>query len=163
MKVSIAVQVDSELKDVWAAFSDWSGVVNYHPWVINSPLLSEQNVGIGASRRCEFQDDSSIVETVTEWREFENIKMTFSETPAPLKSGNVSVAFKASGGGTEIVAEMNVQVGLGPIGWIIGPLVVRPLMKTRFEKAMLSLDQFIKTGAKFDTDGKVTGLSLASA
>ena len=163
MKVSIAIQVDSELKDVWAAFSSMSGIVNYHPWVINSPLLSKNDTGVGASRRCEFKDGTSIVETITELREREYISMTFSETPMPLKSGVVEVAFSSSGSGTEIKAEMDVKIGLGPLGWIIGPLFVRSLMKNRFEKAMLSMDQYIKTGTKFDTKGNATGLSLAAA
>ena len=162
MKVSKSVQIDSSLKDAWRVFADMSGVANYHPWVINSPLLSEHNTGKGASRRCEFQDGTSIVETITEWREHEYMKMTLSETPAPMKSGTVSVYFRSVNGGTEMRMEMDVKIGLGPIGWIIGPLVVRPLIKTRFEKSVLSMDHYIKTGTKFDPKGNIVDSSLAA-
>ena len=162
MIVSKSVRIDSALKDAWRVFADMSGVVNYHPWVINSPLLSERNTGKGASRRCEFQDGTSIVETVTESREHEYIKMTLSETPAPMKSGTVSVYFCSVNGGTELRMEMDVKIGLGPIGWIIGPLAVRPLIKSRFEKAMLSMDHFIKTGSKLDPKGNIVGTSVAA-
>ncbi len=82
MKVSKFVQIDSALKDAWRVFAELSRVVNYHPGVINSPSLSEGNTGKGASRRCEFRDNTSIVETIAEWREHEYMKMTLSETPA---------------------------------------------------------------------------------
>ena len=162
MKVSKSVQIDSALKDVWHVFADMSGVVNYHPWVINSPLLSDNNTGKGASRRCEFQDNTSIVETITEWREHEYMKMTLSETPAPMKSGTVSVTFSALNGGTEMKIEMDVKIGLGPIGWIIGPLMIRPLMNNRIEKMILSLDQYIKTGTKFDPKGNIVDSNFAA-
>ena len=162
MKVFKSVQIDSSLKDAWRVFADMSGVANYHPWVINSPLLSERNTGKGASRRCEFRDNTSIVETITEWREHEYMKMTLSETPAPMKSGTVSVYFRSVNGGTEMRMEMDVKIGLGPIGWIIGPLVVRPLIKTRFEKSVLSMDHYIKTGTKFDPKGNIVDSSLAA-
>ncbi len=161
MKVSQSVKISSKLKDVWHTFSDMSGIVNYHPWVVRSPLLSDRNTGIGASRRCEFQDNTSIVETITDLREYQYITMTLSETPMPMKSGTVTAFLHKSGTGTELTIKMDVKIGLGPLGWIIGPLMMRPIIKNRIKKMALSLDQFIKTGSKFDPKGNIVDSSIA--
>ncbi|MCJ8340942.1 MAG: SRPBCC family protein [Pseudomonadales bacterium] len=160
MKVFQSVKIDSKLKDVWHIFSDMEGIVNYHPWVIRSPLLSDCNMGVGASRRCEFQDNTSVVETITEVREYEYIKMVLSETPVPMISGNVTASFQSTGGGTELTIEMDVKVGLGPLGWIIGPLIMRPIIKNRIKKMALSLDHYIKTGLKLDPKGNIVNSSI---
>lgn len=163
MKVFQSVKIDSKLKDVWHTFSDMSGIVNYHPWVVRSPLLSECNTGIGASRRCEFLDNTSIIETITDLHEYQYIKMTLSETPMPMKSGKVTASFQSKGTGTELTIEMDVEIGLGPIGWIIGPLMMRPIIKNRIKKMALSLDQYIKTGSKFDPKGNIVDSSMAAS
>ena len=161
MKVFQSVIIDSKLKDVWHNFSDMAGIVNYHPWVIRSPLLSDCNVGVGASRRCEFEDNTSVVETITDLHEYEYIKMVLSETPMPMKSGTVSASFQSKGASTELTIDMDVKVGLGPLGWIIGPLIMRPIIKNRIKKMALSLDHYIKTGSKFDPKGKVVKSNIA--
>ena len=160
MKVFQSVTIDSNLKDVWHIFSDMAGIVNYHPWVIRSPLLSDCKTGVGASRRCEFQDNTSVVETITDLREYEYIKMVLSETPMPMKSGKVTASFQSKGVGTELTIEMDVKVGLGPLGWIIGPLMMRPIIKNRIKKMALSLDHYIKTGSKFDPKGNIVNANI---
>ena len=84
MRVEQTARVNAQAKDVWAAFNDWGGVVRFQPWVVRSPLLSKNNEGVGASRRCEFSDDTSIVETISRIEEGRRIDMVLSETPKPM-------------------------------------------------------------------------------
>lgn len=164
MKVSKTVSIDSNPKDVWNTLSDWGGIVNYHPWVVNSPLLSNEKSGVGAARRCEFADKTSIVETITLWQEYDRIEMTLSDTPFPLKSGTGVMIVKENGsGGTTVFVELDIAVGMGPLGWIMGPLMIRPLMKTRIEKMLQSLDHYLKTGNKLDPKGKIVQLKVLSS
>ena len=65
MKIEKTCTVSATLEQVWAAMIDWGGVWKFQPFVVRSPLLSAHNEGVGAARRCEFSDNTSIVETVT--------------------------------------------------------------------------------------------------
>jgi len=158
MKVSKTVSINSNPNDVWNALADWGSIVNYHPWVVNSPLLSSEKSGVGASRRCEFADKTSIVETVTKWQEYERMEITLSDTPFPLKSGTVAMVIKKFGSGTSVTFEMDIAIGMGPLGWIMGPLAIKPLMKTRIEKMLQSLEHYLKTGTKLDPKGNIVQL-----
>lgn len=69
INVEKTVLVKAGINQVWDIVSDMGGVYKYHPLVKKSPVLSENAVGIGATRRCEFYDGSSVVEKITELKE----------------------------------------------------------------------------------------------
>ena len=67
--ISATRTIQSDSASVWAAVADIGGVHRWHPKVRQSPLLSEANEGLGAKRRCDFYDGTSVVEEVTDWVE----------------------------------------------------------------------------------------------
>jgi ribosome-associated toxin RatA of RatAB toxin-antitoxin module len=154
MRLEHTVRVNAKASDVWAKLNDWGGVWRYQPWVINSPLLSANNEGVGASRRCEFIDKTSIVETITKIKEGRRIDMTLSDTPKPMKGGTTSIIVTPKGENqTEVTVSMNIKLGLGPLNPIMGNLMMKPMMRTRITKMLESLEYHIKTGGKIDSKG----------
>lgn len=153
MRVEKTLRVKANSADVWSKFKDWGGVWQFQPWVVRSPLLSEGNEGVGASRRCEFTDKTSIVETITNIEEGRKIDMSLSETPKPMLGGVGSIELTPKGGETDVTVTMDVKLGMGPLNPIMGPLMMRPMMKSRITKMLESLEYHIKSGGKLDPKG----------
>ncbi len=153
MRAEKTVRLNAKSADIWAAFNDWGGVWRFQPWVVRSPLLSDKNEGLGASRRCEFVDKTSIVETITKIDEGRRIEMRLSETPKPMKGGTAEITLTPRGGQTDVTVSMDVQLGLGPLNPIMGNLMMKPMMKTRIQKMLESLDYHLATGGKIDSKG----------
>ena len=153
MRLEHTVRVNAKAAEIWTTFNDWGGVWRYQPWVVTSPLLSSNNEGVGASRRCEFVDKTSIVETITKIDNGRRIDMTLSETPKPMKGGTSSIILSPKGGQTDVTVAMDITLGLGPLNPIIGNLMMKPMMRTRITKMLESLEYHLKTGGKIDSKG----------
>ncbi|MEM7436105.1 MAG: SRPBCC family protein [Myxococcota bacterium] len=153
MHVEKTIRVNAPIEDVWNAFNDWGGVWRFQPWVQRSPLLSPNNEGVGASRRCEFFDKTSIVETITTIDEGRRIDMALSDTPKPMLGGTGSITLAPSGQATDVTVTMDVKLGMGPLNPIMGSLMMKPMMKKRITRMLESLDYHLHTGGKLDGKG----------
>ncbi|MEO1028748.1 MAG: SRPBCC family protein [Pseudomonadota bacterium] len=153
MRVEKTLRLKAKPEDVWTKFKDWGGVWRFQPWVVRSPLLSETSEGVGASRRCEFTDKTSIVETITKIEEGRKIDMSLSETPKPMLGGMGSIELTPRGNETDVTVTMDIKLGMGPLNPIMGPLMMRPMMKGRITKMLESLEYHILTGGKLDPKG----------
>ena len=81
MRAELTKRVDAPAQDIWAAFNDWGGIWRFQPWVVRSPLLSQNNDGVGAKRRCEFVDKTSIVESVSKIEDGRAVLLSLSDAP----------------------------------------------------------------------------------
>ncbi|MEM8836800.1 MAG: SRPBCC family protein [Pseudomonadota bacterium] len=153
MYVEMTNRVNASADKVWNAFCDWGGVWQFQPWVVRSPLLSANNEGIGAKRRCEFIDKTSIVETITRLEDGRAIHLTLSDTPKPMKGGTTVLRLRPHGNATDVTVEMDIQLGMGPLNPIIGNLMMKPMMKKRVALMLESLEYHLMTGGKIDAKG----------
>lgn len=153
MRVENSYTLDALAEDVWAAFSDWGAVYRFQPWVAESPILGGKNEGVGASRRCEFVDNTSIVETITRIEKGRRIEMHLSDTPKPITAGRATIQLSPRGERTSVSVEMNFELGLGPLNPIMGSLFMKPMMRKRIRKMLESLEYHLKTGGKIDSKG----------
>lgn len=153
MHAEMTKRVNASAADVWSAFDDWGGIWRFQPWVVRSPLLSQNNEGVGAKRRCEFVDKTSIVETITRIDEGRAIHMSLSETPKPMKGGMSIIRLSGNGNSTDVTVEMDIEIGMGPIGAIMGNLMMKSMMKKRVSLMLDSLEHHLKTGGKIDSKG----------
>lgn len=152
MKVSHARTLNSDAEQVWKAFVDWGGVWQFQPWVVRSPILSDIAEGVGTSRRCEFSDNTSIVETITRISDGKQIEFSLSEAPKPMKSGMGSISLARKGCGTEVTVEMDVTLGMGPFNPLMA-LMMKPVMRKRVDLMLQSLELHLQTGKKLDPKG----------
>ena len=163
MIVEKTVRVNASSMNIWKAFSDWGGVWRYQPWVVRSPLLSNNNEGVGASRRCEFVDNTSIVETITKIDKGRSIEMSLSHTPKPMKGGMAKIVLEPQENKTDVTVIMDVKLGMGPLNPILGNLVMKPMMKKRITKMLESLEFHLRTGGKIDHKGNKIGAQMLTA
>ena len=153
MRVEKTVRVKAPANKVWDAFYDWGGVWRFQPWVLQSPILGSTTQGVGASRRCEFVDKTSIVETITRIEEGRIIEMSLTETPKPMTGGKAVIILTPRDSSTDVTVSMDVALGLGPLNPIMGNLMMKPMMKTRISKMLESLEYHLQTGGKIDSKG----------
>lgn len=146
-KAKTSKTINASADRVWEILADFSNVKNFHPLVSKSPMLSQNNKGIGATRRCEFYDNTSVVEKVIAWQEGSYITVELSEADMPLKQATVTMSVSALTGDTsEITIEMEYVVKYGLLGKIMGIVMMRPMMKKLFNKVLNSLEHHVRTG-----------------
>lgn len=153
MQVKKSLQIQAPAKEVWIHFYDWGNVWRFQPWVVRSPLLTNIEEGVGASRRCEFSDNTSIVETITKVVSGKRIEFSLSETAKPMTGGTGYIDISERGPKSTLVeVGMDVTLGLGPLNPVMG-LMMKPMMRTRITKMIESLGHHIQTGGKLDPKG----------
>lgn len=138
---------------VWEVLSNYGGVHLYHPKVKSTPILSNNDKGIGAKRRCEFYDNSSVVEEVTNWNEGRSISVVLSEMSSmPLKRANATIQVLSVDSETSLLSiDMNFNVKFGPLGWMMGQLMIKPMMKKMLTNVLKGLEYNAITGKSVET------------
>lgn len=146
--VEAKLNAKAPVNRVWDIISNYGDVYLYHPKVKSAPILSNNDKGIGAKRRCVFYDKSSVVEEVTNWNEGRSISVVLSEmTSMPLKRANATIQVEAVDSETSTLSiDMNFDVKWGPLGWVMGKLMIRPMMKKMFTNVLKGLEYYAVTG-----------------
>ena len=153
MHIEKSVQIRAPVEEVWSHFYDWDNVWRFQPWVVRSPLLTNVENGVGASRRCEFSDGTSLVETITKVVPGKRVEFALSEAAKPMVGGTGSISVMSrSSGITVVTVVMDIKLGLGLLNPVMG-LMMKPMMRNRIKKMVESLEHYILTGQKLDPKG----------
>jgi uncharacterized protein YndB with AHSA1/START domain len=145
--ISATREISAPASIVWGAIADIGGIHKWHPKVQQSPLLSANSQGIGASRRCEFYDNTSVVEEVIAWVEGESLTMELSEMSMPLNKAHATLRVTPkSASAAEISMEMDYAVKYGPLGWVMDAVMMRRMMGQMFDLILSGLDHHLTTG-----------------
>jgi len=156
--ISRSIQVTASPEDTWRVVRDFGGVHRWHAKVESSPLLSSNNEGLGAKRRCEFYDKSSVVEEIISYDEGDRfLEVSLSEFSMPLTQATATMKVDpAEGGGAEVTLSMNFGVKYGPIGWVMDRAMMRPMMGKMFGQVLDGLRTHLETGQPIGEGGTVT-------
>lgn len=135
-----SIKVKVPAAKIWQVLDDFSSVEKFATSIKSSPIVSDIRSGIGAKRKCTFNDGSSLVEEITEYQQGQEFKMLLSEHSLPLKSMSVQMGVKEiDANNSELYMSADFVVKAGPLGWLLGFLVMRPMMKGVFKKLMSGL------------------------
>ncbi len=139
--------LSADIDTVWALAADVTSVVHWHPKVKSVDLLSPHKVGIGAARRCNFYDGTSVVEEVTQQTEGRALKIVLSEFSLPMKTFEVDIALKSiATGGTQIVFTMNYEMKWGVLGTLMNAMMVRGQMAGLMKDVLDGMEHHLQTG-----------------
>ena len=142
---SLKVNVPSE--EIWKVLEDFSSVEKFATTIQSSPIKGDIKTGLGAKRLCTFKDGSSLVEEITEFHEGKGYKMALSEHSLPLKFMNSEMGVrKIDANQSELYMNCDFEVKGGPLGWLLGTLLMGPMMKSVFTKLMSGLAHYTATG-----------------
>jgi len=156
------LKVNIPADKIWQVLDDYSSIDKFAMTIKSSSSVNDINTGLGAKRKCTFNDGSSLVEEITDYQAGQGYTMDISEHSMPLKSMQAVMKVTAIDENTsEITMSADFVVKGGPFGWILGQLLMRPVMRAIFKKVMTGLAYHSATG-KIVTDKLPSNDELAS-
>ena len=141
---SMIVNIPSD--KIWETMNDFGGIEKYAPTITSSPIINDIKSGLGAKRKCTFNDGSSMVEEIIEFNEGQGYSMVLTEFSAPLNSMHAEVRVKKiDANSSELYMSADVETKSGPLGWLMGNVLMPPIMKGVFKKVMSGLAYYSAT------------------
>jgi ribosome-associated toxin RatA of RatAB toxin-antitoxin module len=138
---------------VWELISDVTRVVDFHPAVKSVDLLSDLPTGLGATRRCNFYDGTSVVETVTNVSDGASVSLELSEFSVPMKTFDASIAISPlAGSGTQVTFSLNYEMKFGVLGQLMNVAMVRGQMNKMLTRILAGIDHHLTTGEPIGED-----------
>ena len=133
---------------VWDILKDFGSVEKTSISVESSPILGGIQSGIGTKRKLCFYNKTSVVEEIIEYNEGSNFKMVLSEFSMPMKRIVAELRVNAiDNDSCEVYMSMDFVVKGGPFGWLLGLLVLRPVLTNKVLKnELLGLAYYAATG-----------------
>ncbi len=142
-----ALKVNVPAAKIWQVLEDFSSVERFATTIKTSPIVNDKNSGLGAKRLCTFNDGSSLVEEIIDFQEGQGFKMVLSEFSLPLKSMHSEMGVKEIDANSSVIyMSSDFVVKGGPFGWLMGYLIMRPMMKGVFRKLLSGLAYHCVTG-----------------
>lgn len=141
---------------VWDSLADFGNVSIFHPMVEHSSLLGNQQCGLGATRSCTFYDGKRVEEKITDWQEGQSMTIAMTRGDMPVKSANIRMSLHDAGNGTtrvRIDGEFEMKSKFADS--IIGPLIMKPMMKKMLGDVLKGLDQHCRTGKLIGKGGSL--------
>ncbi|WDE02461.1 SRPBCC family protein [Thalassomonas actiniarum] len=143
------IKVKVPAAKIWQVMGDFSSVEKFATTIKTSPIVNGINSGLGAKRLCTFNDGSSLVEEIIEFQEGQGFRMELSEFSLPLKNMYAEMRVKEiDANSSELYMSSDFVVKAGPLGWLMGFLVMGPMMKGVFKKLMSGLAYHAVTGER---------------
>jgi len=145
--VESTVQINAPAEKVWELLDDFGGVEKFSFGVEKSPIVSEKDSGVGAKRHCVFYDKTSVMEEIIEYEEKKSFKVVLTDFSMPLKTMYAGFSVeKVTETTCEVRQYMDFVVKFGPLGALIGIVMMRPMMKGLQKKILSGLAYHAFTG-----------------
>lgn len=145
--ISKTLSIQAPHQRVWDALADYQNIHRFHPSVETVDQLSPRDRGLGAVRRCNFYDGTSLVEEITDWQEGRSLTVELSEFNFPFKAAKAQISARPDGNDrTEVTFEMEIVPKYGPLGWLMTHVMMRPMMQGMFKKVIAGLEHHARTG-----------------
>lgn len=138
--------VNGSIADAWVAISNMGAVKDWHPNVAKVTVFTEQDSGTGASRRVEFHDGNSVVETVVEEVDHQFTKVDMTESPLIKKAFVTISTEEQTADTTKVTFSIDYSMKYGPVGWLLGTTVLKRVFKQVFPAALAGLSYHLETG-----------------
>ena len=153
--------VDATPEEVWAVLGRFMHIDAFAPSVVSVDALTDDEEGIGSTRRCHFKDGNSVVEEVVEWTTDRQYRVRLSEVKGmPLDEAYGELSVEPLGNGrSRTKMAMDYRVKFGPIGWLMGQTMMKMMMGKIFDEVLKGLDDKVRT----DRAATVPGQASAEA
>ncbi|SON52585.1 SRPBCC family protein [Vibrio tapetis] len=145
------ITVNLPADKIWQVLDDFSSVERFAATIQSSPIIGDITSGLGTKRKCTFHDGSSLVEEIIEYRQNEKIALRLSDYTLPLKSMQAEIKVTAiDDKQSELFMSTEFEVKAGPLGWLLGQFLMRPMMKSVFKNQLAGLAYHCATGRQID-------------
>jgi len=141
--------------EIWTLVGDVTTVSRWHPAVQTADLLSDKPTGLGAARRCNFYDGTSVREEVVDLDEGHRVRLQLSEFSVPMKRLEAEVSLAPTvDGQTEATFELFYEVKFGLLGKLLGATAIRRELRGVAGKVLAGLGHHLSTGELVGKDFK---------
>lgn len=140
--------VNAPISEVWQSWDRFDEIYRFNPQINQSPLLSNSvATGLGAERHCKHVDGKTYLkERIISYQPEEHLVIDIFDANVPLKTARVTLDFAAlSVRQTQVTMRIEFTPKLGPIGWLL-----TPLLKRQFRKGLSDL---LSANANFVENG----------
>jgi len=131
---------------VWALLSDLEAVARYNPTVRAATVEGPQRTGVGARRACELVPKGHVIERVTHWEDGRAVGLEVAESDWPVHFMRWVTRLEPVGGATRITQELEYQVKLGPLGWLLDRLVMKRKLTATLDAVFAALVEHAEAG-----------------
>ncbi|TCL09008.1 polyketide cyclase/dehydrase/lipid transport protein [Shimia isoporae] len=129
LKVERALEIDATPEQVWSVMGRFMHINEFAPEVVRVEALTAAENQVGAQRRCHFNNGQSLVETVTEWQVGRGYSVSLSEMDSmPMAAANATLLIDPMGNRARVVWRFEGRMKFGPLGWLLGQGVFKPMM-----------------------------------
>jgi|GEM_PF-2052404 len=146
--IAIAKQFSYTADTVWKKWDDVSGIYKFHPLIINSPITSKEQSGLGTQRVCYFEDGNELTEQVIKYNaDKRSMSLSIDADFMPIKNASADIKVTSLGGVlTKVDFQMNFDAKFGVLGVILAKLVMKPKMKGMLNQLLDGLDSHLSSG-----------------
>lgn len=137
-QVVSSVRINASAEKVWEVLDNYGDLDKFSTGVESSPIMGDKQTGMGAKRHCVFYNKDSVVEEVVEYEENKVLTVVLTDLSAPLKTMTAKFKLeKVSDTQCDVSMQMNFVVRFGPLGALLGLVMMRPVMRG-IQKTLLS-------------------------
>jgi len=148
LNIKNTIRVNLPHNQVWEVLKNFGDLDKYAPTIMSSPILNDKNSGVGSIRKCIFFNDSDMTEEITEFQEGRGYKIKITEHQMPFVSDNFEEIYveRIDDNTSEINMLVNFDMSGGPLGWLVGSFMLKPMMSSVTMKIIKGLAYYAKTG-----------------
>lgn len=146
-RVTVTQELDHDIADAWNVLDDFGTVYKYNPAVESSELLSTEPTGLNAARVCHFYDGTSLKETIVRYQPGRGYSFELSDFAMPLKQARAHFELTPlTGDRCRVAITLEFSPKFGPVGWLMGKLMIRPTLRKALRELTKGLDDHMRTG-----------------
>lgn len=121
--------IDATPDAVWAVLGRFMHADEFAPQISSVDALTDGADGMGSKRRNHFENGTSLVEEVTNWKPGEGFTVELSDMAAmPLHVASSTVMIAPVGGRSKVTWTFDYHVKYGPLGWLMGQTLMKIMM-----------------------------------
>ncbi len=139
-----SITIQASRTEVWTVLSDIGIIAQWNPSVVKSRTTSTEEVGLGASRRCELGGKNYLDEDVVEWEPEKTLTMRIIATNLPFKRADIRFSLEERGRDTVVLVSPDYELKFGVLGHILDLCIVRRQYQKGMKDLLLGLKQFVE-------------------
>ncbi|MGI9284758.1 MAG: SRPBCC family protein [Pseudomonadales bacterium] len=133
--------------EAWTKLQDLTLAHFYVPGIIKTEIVTEQTVGVGASRRVYQETDDYLNETVIDWVEGQGFTLRLhrdnGSAPFPFQQASYTYHLRDSGNGhTRVDTTLEYAMGAGCLGYWLDKLYLHNVLQSRADEVPAALKRF---------------------
>ncbi|MFW2388210.1 MAG: SRPBCC family protein [Polyangiales bacterium] len=145
--VEATARVNAPAAKVWETLRDFSSIERFSSNVESSPIVGEVASGLGTKRLCTFYDKSTVLEEIVGYKEGESLDIELRQFSMPLESMRAQMKVTPVDGATSDASfSMDFVVKYGPVGSLMGALLMKPMMTRITTDILKGLAFHVTTG-----------------